>query len=96
MPIPVIPNIHVSVYAAASQPNALDMSDWHACGTSHCRAGWIVHLAGKAGYALEEFVGDPALAALIIYRESGYNIDPNRFFDSNDEARADMKRLAEK
>jgi hypothetical protein len=31
----------------------------------------------------------------LIYRESGYAISPVRFFDSNDEALADMKRLAE-
>jgi uncharacterized protein YjbI with pentapeptide repeats len=26
---PIIPNIHQAVYAAASQPGALDMGSWH-------------------------------------------------------------------
>jgi hypothetical protein len=70
------------------------MREWHTCGTTHCRAGWVIHLAGKAGYALERFHNTP-LAAQLIYRESGYQINPCRFFDSNEDALADMKRLAE-
>jgi len=70
------------------------MGDWHTCGTTHCRAGWVVHLAGDAGYALERF-HNTALAAMLIYRESGAAINPGRFYDSNVKALADMKRLAE-
>ena len=69
------------------------MSTWH-CGTTHCRGGWVVHLAGEAGYALARFHGD-LLAAQLIYRESGFPINPCRFFDSNEVALADMKKLAE-
>ena len=37
------------------------------------------------------------LAAMMIYDAScpGYKINPARFFDSNEDALADMKRLAE-
>ena len=70
------------------------MDDWHTCDTTHCRAGWVVTLAGDAGKALEAW-HDTALAAQLIYRESGYPINPNRFYDSNEDAMADMKRLAE-
>jgi len=77
-----------------SQPNALDMGKWHTCETTHCRAGWVTTLAGEAGKRLEEF-HNPELAAMLIYRESGYHINPARFYDGNDEAMADMKRLAE-
>lgn len=62
---PVIPDIHKAVYAAASAPGALNMSTWHsetACGTAHCRAGWVVALAGQAGRRLEAAVGTPAAA----------------------------------
>ena len=90
----MIKDIHKAIYAAVSQPNALDMSSWHTCGTTHCRAGWVVHLAGEAGYALEKFHGT-ALAAQLIYAKSGYQIGPTQFHVSNDEALADMKRLAE-
>ncbi len=70
------------------------MGDWHTCETTHCRAGWAVHLCGDAGYALERLHGS-LLAAQLIYRESGAPINPARFFDSNEVAMADMKRLAE-
>ena len=93
--IPVIADIHIKVYEAVSaKPDALDMSTWHTCGTTHCRGGWVVHLAGEAGYALERF-HNTALAAHLIYKASGYKINPGKFYESNDQALADMKRLAE-
>jgi hypothetical protein len=53
-----------------------------------------VHLAGEPGYALERFHG-PLLAAQLIYRQSGYLINPGRFYDGDADALADMQRLAE-
>lgn len=91
--IPVIPDIHKAVFAAVSQPKALDMGAWHTCDTTHCRAGWVVHLAGEAGYALEAF-HNTELAAMLIYRESGYPINPARFHDSGKVAMDDMRKLA--
>ena len=91
--IPVIKNIHSVILAAVEAPGALNMDDWHTCGTTHCRAGWAIHLAGEDGYALERFYG-AALAAQLIYKASGYPISPVRFFESNDVAMADMRRLA--
>jgi hypothetical protein len=93
-PIPVIADIHKKVFEAVSQPNALAMDSWHTCNTTHCRAGWVVHLAGEAGYALERFYNTP-LAAQLIYRASGYRINPARFFDNDEDAMADMAKLAE-
>jgi hypothetical protein len=92
-PVPVIEDIHRKVYAAVSQPDALNMGNWHSCNTTHCRGGWVVHLAGEAGYALERF-HNTLLAAQLIYKASGYEINPCRFFDGNDDAMADMKKLA--
>ena len=96
--IPTIPNIHTAVYAAASQDGALDMGDWHAdgfCGTTHCRAGWVTHLAGDAGRVMDALMGTPAAAALI-YAKSDPTLErvPD-FYASNEDALADMKRLAE-
>ncbi len=93
---PVIEDIHAKVYAAASQPGALDMGRWH-CGTSHCRAGWVVTLAGKEGLDLEAKIGTHA-AAMAIYMAS----DPDRwttdrlpdFYCDNATALADMARMA--
>ena len=92
--IPVIEDIHRKVYEAVQVPGALNMKDWHTCETTHCRAGWVVHLAGEAGYELENKTS-ATFAAMQIYKASGYPINPCRFFDSNEEAMADMKRLAE-
>jgi hypothetical protein len=69
---------------------------WH-CGTSHCRAGWVVTLAGKEGADLEAEIGTPA-AAMAIYIAS----DPERwkterlpdFYCGNATALADMARMA--
>lgn len=91
--IPVIADIHKVVFGAASPTGSLDMSAWHTCDTTHCRAGWVCHLAGDKGKALEKATS-PLFAAMQIYRASGYEISPCRFFDSDKEALADMERLA--
>ncbi len=94
-----VPNIHSAVYAAASVEGALKMDEWHkngdACGTTHCRAGWVVTLAGPAGKALEWALGTSAAAA-IIYMASDPKLEkiPD-FYCDNETALADMKRLAE-
>ena len=91
---PKIENIHQVVYEAASALGALDMTKWH-CGTSHCRAGWVVTLAGDEGRALEERIGTPAAASLI-YLASDPDLGkfPD-FYCTNATALADMKARAE-
>lgn len=96
--LPRIPDIHQAVYAAASAPGALNMGLWHTdgyCGTAHCRAGHVVVLAGAGGRVLEGVYGTPAAAALI-YQASDPTLEriPD-FYCKNEEALADMKRLAE-
>ena len=90
-----IEGIHRKVYAAASVPDALDMSNRHTCETTHSRAGWVVHLAGDGGRALEWMMGTPAAAAMI-YMASDPTLEkvPD-FYCSKEKALADMKRLAE-
>jgi hypothetical protein len=71
------------------------MGNWHTCETTHCRAGWVVHLAGAGGAAMEFCMGTPAAAALIYLKsDPGLEKIPN-FYASNEEALADMKRLAD-
>jgi len=92
---PKIPNIHQKVYAAASQENALDMAEWHTCETTHCRAGWVVALAGKEGKELELKI-DTDFAAMVTYRASSdIRVSPAMFYVSNEEALKDMKRCAD-
>ena len=71
------------------------MDTWHTCKNTHCRAGWVVTLAGEAGKKLEARF-DTLLAAMKIYDASdpSFKINPCRFFDDNEEALADMKKLA--
>ena len=73
------------------------MSSWHTCETTHCRAGWVVTLAGKEGKELEKFF-NTEFAAMMIYDAScpDYKINPARFYDSNEEALLDMKKLAKR
>jgi hypothetical protein len=93
--VPKIENIHTKVLeAVTASPQSLNMERWHSCNTTHCRAGWVVHLAGEAGYALERF-HNTVLAAQLIYRESGYEINPCRFYDSDKDAMADIVKCAE-
>ena len=93
--VPVIANIHRTVYAAASQPGAIEMGSWHTCETTHCQAGWVVALAGESGRKLEEKVGT-SVAAALIYHASDPTMEkvPN-FYTTSENALATMKRLAE-
>lgn len=94
--VPVIEDIHQKVYEFASQPGALNMSTWHTCDTTHCRAGTVVHLAGEAGYELEKKTSC-LFAAMQIYKASDpvNRVSPCRFYESNVVAMEDMKRMAE-
>ena len=93
---PKIENIHQKVYeAATARPESLNMSDWHTCETTHCRAGWVVHLAGEAGKKLEAHT-TTLFAALQIYNvSSSIEVSPVRFFEDNATALTDMKNCAE-
>ena len=94
---PVIENIHQKVHEAVKGGKALDMGNWHNdCGTKHCRAGWVVTLAGKEGRELEEKIGTPA-AAYVIYRSSdpGIKVMPD-FYCSDEEAMEDIVACAER
>ena len=80
---------------ALSSPAALYMGSWHKsgteCGTSHCIAGWAVHLQGTDGYELERQVQQPAAGAILLGAEAAC-----RFNLSDDEGRSYLyKVLAE-
>ena len=64
------------------------VSDPHAP-VFHANGLMVVTLAGEEGKVLEAFF-NTALAAQLIYRESGAPINPCRFFDSDADAMADM------
>ena len=88
--VPIVGGLD-QLLADAVDRNGIDMSAWH-CGTTHCRAGWAVTLAGKAGSALESAVGTE-MAGRLIYEASTGRPAPD-FFASNKDALDDIKRCA--
>jgi len=91
-----IKDIHKKIYEATKEKDALDMDEWHTCETTHCRAGWVVHLAGDAGKVLEWQLTTPTAAA-IIYQLSDPRLEkiPD-FYCGNHEAMKDIKELAQR
>ncbi len=71
------------------------MSNWHTCDTTHCRAGWVVTLAGEEGKRLEKETST-LFAAMQIYKASSpIIVHIPKFFDSNKDAMEDIKKCAE-
>ena len=96
--IPIIPNIDAAIEAEIDAGGVLDMSSWHGiddhwCGTTHCRAGWAVHIAGEKGKALQDKVG-PQMAGTLIYHASRPGQPAPHFFASTNEALADIRKCA--
>jgi hypothetical protein len=105
--VPTVSQLHTKILAAVeAEPASFDMRDWHggagygehadanACGTTHCRAGWAIHLAGAAGYALENQVGPSMAGALISLASCPWMDRVPSFTESNADALADIKRCA--
>ena len=91
--VPAIPDIDATILNAIEVPGAaLEMARWHTCETTHCRAGWAVHLAGEAGYALEKRLGSSAAGALI-YAASGSHPVPE-WTVTDEDALEDMRMRA--
>jgi hypothetical protein len=90
--IPIVTDLDKRIAEAVAN-GSLEMSDWHTCATTHCRAGWAITLAGEAGAALEKQVG-PWLAGALIYVASTGRTEVPNFFASNEEALVDIKARA--
>ncbi len=93
--VPVIARLDAKILDAISKDGCrLDMSDWHhgdPCGTTHCRAGWAVHLAGTAGMELERRTSAERAGRAIYLASTGRS---PHFFASNERALSDIKRCA--
>ncbi len=94
---PIVANIDAAILEAvqSSASGTLDMSTWHQCETTHCRAGWAVHLAGAAGYTLEDRVG-PNAAGALIYAASRPGVPVPNFFATDEETLVDLRECAAK
>jgi hypothetical protein len=75
--------------------NELKMDTWHTCDTTHCRAGWVVHLAGEKGYALEKATNTEFAAMQIYKASSNIRVSPSKFYVTNKEAMEDIVHCAE-
>ena len=91
--VPVIADLDRRILAAIEAGGALDMSSWHSCATTHCRAGWAITLAGEKGAELEKKHG-PQRAGMLIYGCSTGRVP--HFFASNDVAMEDIRACAAK
>ena len=70
------------------------MGDWHTCETTHCRAGWVVHLAGIEGKALEQLTSTEFAAQMIYLHSSTIPVPPRKFYGTNEAAMEDIERCA--
>jgi hypothetical protein len=91
--VPVIADLDRKILEAVTiGAGHLDMSTWHKCETTHCRAGWAITLAGAAGKELEAKHG-PHYAGVQLYRASTGRV-PN-FYAGDEAAMDDIRRCAE-
>ena len=90
---PAVQDIHQKLADAVNKDN-LNMKFWH-CKTTHCRAGWVVALAGEAGRELEEKIGTNAAAALIYMASDPALEQIPDWVASNEDALADIQEMAE-
>jgi hypothetical protein len=92
--VPVIPDIDRRILGLVeSGSGRLDMSQWHTCDTTHCRAGWAITLAGEAGAKLEQQYG-PAVAGRMIYIASTGRAP--HFYATDERALEDIRECAAK
>ena len=87
--VPVVEDLDRKILSAIEGGGGLEMSCWHTCETTHCMAGWAIHLAGERGKALEAERG-PQMAGAMIFRASTGKAP--HFFASNERALADLRK----
>lgn len=93
--VPKIDNIHQELLRTLEQPeNTLNMKDWHICMTAHCRAGWIVVIAGEEGRKLEMQTTTEFAATLIYRASSDIRVPRDTFYADDDTAMADIRDCA--
>jgi len=98
--IPVVPNIHQKVLEMVTVENAFDMGGWcqasgHACGMTYCRGGAAVLAAGEPGKKLVALTSWEFAAMMIYKASSPITVSPVRFYESNEQAMADIRRCAD-
>ena len=92
-----VAHLDAKILRAMEKGGTLEMSQWHTCGTKHCRGGWAVFLAGEAGRTLEFMQGTQA-AANWIYAASrpGMKLPDFSGTQNNDVVMGDIRACAAK
>lgn len=82
------PNIDKLVLnAIKKEGNSLNMSSWHSCETTHCRAGWEVVIT-EQGRELEKYFGTCMAATIIHKKSTGKTVD---YYATKDEVMLDLR-----
>ena len=64
------------------------MESWHTCDTVHCIGGWAIHQAGPLGAVLEQALGAPIAALLLLGPDA-----QSHFWDGNWDARVYLQSV---
>lgn len=89
--IPMIESLDAKILEALKiRQNKLYQGWWHLCETTHCRAGWAIHLAGRRGARLENKMGSGTAGALI-YAVSRPDQKIPDFYGDDAEARKSIR-----
>ena len=74
--------------AALASPDALDMSSWHKCETTHCICGWAEHLGGPLAELIIRTQGNDLGGLMLLGIEAHAH-----FYKTNDKARAFLQSV---
>jgi hypothetical protein len=80
-----VKHLDAKILKAIESGGKLQMDSWHTCETTHCRGGWAVVMAGKAGQALESLLGTGVAAHLIYAASRPDEKQPNLSADLDDQ-----------
>lgn len=104
--VPILDKPYTRIVEAIEQGGKLDMDNFHFCGTTHCIAGWAVHICGLQGYQLEASANrnnelGPEKAAELIFEASStlkappfYQDDYPEIFNCEEEDMSDVVNVA--
>ena len=74
--------------AALASPDALEMSSWHKCETTHCICGWAEHLGGPLAELIIRTQGNDMGGLMLLGVEAHAH-----FYKTNDEARVFLQSV---
>ena len=90
-----VEGIHTAVNKAVNE-DTLNMTNWHSkCGTTHCRSGWAITLAGVEAKRLEALTNSMFAGMVVFALSSDITLNPQRFYDSKQNALQHIEACAD-